>query len=279
MISSFSPSISQHHHPMKALSFHERISKKQVVLMILILLLGGFGLTTVFGFSRTSAQNITGYKEGITSTTNLGKGSDKTPDGLKNTSGFYDGIGTGFLMGEEDKMSPTLIFNDVQKIAEISSLLNVDVIAFLNHGTQRADALNVLLQELLNQKDFVTQRQDVLNQQHTALMSAYTSSQQKQDDLQNTVFSAIDNKYPFEAEDNLKKFMAVKSTTGELFTKVKIFEVLQEKYALAQQLLTNKILFLTANRNALIKGVQVVDIADPNVKLILSEAEWEKTMP
>jgi hypothetical protein len=73
--------------------------------------------------------------------------------------------------------------------------------------------------------------------------------------------------------------MAVKSTTGELFTKVKIFEVLQEKYALAQQLLTNKILFLTANRNALIKGVQVVDIADPNVKLILSEAEWEKTMP
>ena len=264
---------------MKTLSLLAGMPKKRIVLMILILLLGGFGLTTVFSFSRTSAQNITGYKEGMTATSNLGNGGDKTPDGLRNASGFYDGVGTGFLMGEEGQMAPTLIFDDVQKISEISSLLNVDVIAFLNHGTQRADALNVLLQEFLNQKDFVIQRQDVLDKQHTALMSAYTASQQKQDDLQNNVFSAIDNKYPFEAEDNLKKFMVIKSTTGELFTKVKIFEVLQEKYALAQQLLTNKILFLTANRNALIKGVQVVDIADPNVKLILSEAEWEKTMP
>jgi hypothetical protein len=264
---------------MHTISFPTGISKKWIISTIGILLLGGVSIITVLGFSRTSAQHITGYKEGIISTTHLGKGSDKTPDSLQQVTGFYDGIGIGFLLGEEGNIAPTLIFNDIQKISEISSLLNVNVLAFLNHSTQRADALNVLLQELLHQKDLATKRRDVLNRQHTALMSAYTSSKQKQDKLQNDVFSAIDNKYPFEAEDNLKKFIAVKRTTGELFTKLKIMEILQEKYALAEQLLNNKIIFLTANRNALIKGVQVVDIPDPNIKLIRSKTEWEKTKP
>lgn len=253
-------------------------SKRYLISFIIVLLAVAIFQVSGLVYSQ-SDLDITGYKEGIHTAINLGEGRDKTPDGLISAQGFFKGVSTGFLIGEEGNIEPLFIYHDVEIISEVSSLLSFHLKEFMEQSTQRSDALDAYANELLVQQQVVVNRIDILGRQIESYQNAYTASQQEQDTVQTNVFAAIDNKYPLEAEENLKKYLVLKNRTGELATRQNVLQVLLDKYSIARELLNDKIEFIRANREALLKGVTVVDIPDPEIQLIIPRAEWERSIP
>lgn len=241
-------------------------------LLVVGLLAGGaFGYTKVFGQNADATKGeVNGYKNGINASSQIGIGADKLGNNLQGTSGFYNGLSAGFMVGEEGNLTGTnFIFDDVEAISEVSSLLGLDLLRLLNQSNERADTLASYREELSVQLRRVTERGGALDTQINALNAALGTSQQRQDQLQNDIFGNIDSKKPLESEQSLNDFLAAKSKTGELSTKVKVLQLIRSKYQLAQTLLQNKINFVTANQEPLVKGVRVVDIKDPDIQLII----------
>lgn len=238
---------------------------------VMIVAGGAFSYGVVFGQgSGTSNGSISGYKNGLQASSQIGAGADKLGNNLQGTQGFYNGLSAGFMVGEEGNLTGTnLIFDDVENISEISSLLQLDLLQLLNQSNERSDTLRSYRDELSQQLSRVQERGDVLDKQINSLNDVLNTTQQRQDQLQNDVFNNIDAKRPLESEQSLNDFLTLKSKTGELSTKARILQRIRTKYQLAQTLLTNKIRFVTANQEALVKGVRVVDIKDPQIQLIV----------
>ncbi len=246
-------------------------------LLFILLQFLSFGLSRAFEGNAVTVADTSGYRTGIRGTMSIGNGEDRLQSNLQEVRGFYRGISAGFLTGEEVNVATTrFLFDDVERISQMASLLELNVPDVLNSSASRADTLTVYQEELVHQQTTARDRGDILEKQIASLSSVLDQAQTRQNELETRVFTTIDQKKPLDAEEAFNRFLTAKQQTGELSSQVRVLETLRAKYTLAQQLFTSRLDFVRANREALIKGVQVVDLPDPQIKLILSRQEYEQ---
>lgn len=265
---------------MRVFSEHLWLEKKRIFISgILVAGLLFLALPQLWRFVEQAwAQNVTGFRNGVSVSKKVGAGEDKLSGGLRKSNGFYAGVSLGYLMGEEGNLDTDFVFSDVQKISEISSLLEFNLLNFLNQSAGRSDALDIYLAELRNQQTAVRDRLDILPLQIRTLEASRTTLAAQETTFRNELNNAIEQKFPFEAEDTWRRLAAVRGRMGENTTQLNVLQRINEKYTLAATLLQNKVEFVTANRDALIKGVRVINIPDPQIRLILTREEWLNTI-
>ncbi len=234
-----------------------------------------YGIGLVAWNVLVQAKTISGYKQGMDISSQIGQGGDLLPGKLQKTVGYFSGMSVAYLVGEEGNVDPSLIFDDVQRIGHMAAILEHDLPGFLNESTNRSDGLDVFLEELVTQRNIAIARQDIVSSQIVVLNNAHTAIQDQGAVLKTQMLNSIDQKLSFASEDSLQKLLLLKNKEGELLTKITALQRISDRYKLALGLLTNKIEFVSANRDALIKGVKVVDIKDPQVKLIYTREEWQ----
>lgn len=133
-----------------------------------------------------------------------------------------------------------------------------------------ADYMNTLIKENSTAKDRLAQiRTDI-----ALLNTDYKSYQSDQKRFQDAYKQAIINYDPQGTSENLEKYIASQSMAGETYTRLKALQTLEGVYTKMLTATDTKMKFISANKEALLKEVQVVDIKSLEEKLILSEKEW-----
>ncbi len=166
----------------------------------------------------------------------------------------------------------------ISALRELRNLLLVNIVSLAKESTDRPATLKNYDTSLRNISKKVVEIRDKLQLEHTLVASELTrinSEKEAQKSRYETSLQQYDGNI---AIDELKGFIASQKYASELFTQSKHIESI---ISLCNSLLgvsARKITFLTANKEALLYDIGVVDISGLEEDLIQTEEEWRNSL-
>lgn len=228
-------------------------------------------LQVVFTDAQVSAVS---YDEGVAAAVGVVDRNTYQADKIPN--GFYEGISAGFFFNEETNEKPGLISDNIRRVRATGELLAFDVLKALNDSSDRAAALYLYVEQLQTEATLITR----IRAENKALTEDYRANiRTLNNDLKvakKAYSEALKNQVPDAAQlafDRMQQIQAQIEPFEETRRAISRFD---GQYSQALSTMQKRYTFLTANRDAVLKGVRVVNVSDTQIKLIFSRSEWER---
>lgn len=224
-------------------------------------------------FANPAAQAVS-YDEGLGAAAGIVASNTYQADKIPN--GFHEGVSAGFFFNEDTNEKPGLISDNIRRVRATGELLSFDVLKALNESSDRAAALDLYVEQLQAEAILITR----IRAENKALTDDYRANiRTLNDDLKTAKKAyneALRNQVPDAAQlafDRVQQIQAQIEPFEETRRAISRFD---GQYSRALDTMQKRYIFLTANREALLKGVRVVNVSDTQIKLIFSRSEWEK---
>lgn len=266
-----------------------------ILIGVVVLLLGGIGwyVATLWLFPAAPVP------QAITVTN---QNTNHTPVQITSNTVETEGAGKTQLVDEETRIklaqeaSATLkesqaiastettkvftgeLASHMEELRKIRNYLFINVQTLLQGNSNKekllSDYMNTLIAEKKTAADHVAQLQTTIG----LLQTDYTSYQADQKRFQDAYKQAVSNYDPQGTADNLEKFITSQSMASESYTRLKAMQTMVSIYTQVLAAMNTKMEFIAANKEALLKEVQVVNVKSLEEKLILSEKEWLQSL-
>lgn len=224
-------------------------------------------------FANPQAQAVS-YDEGLGAAVGVVAANTYQADKIPN--GFHEGVSAGFFFTEDTNEKPGLISDNIRRVRATGDLLAFDVLRSLNESSDRAAALDLYVEQLRTEATLI----DRIREQNKALTDDYRANIRTLNDNLKTAkkayAEALKNQVPDAAQlafDRMQQIQAQIEPFEETRRAISRFD---GQYSRALDTMQKRYIFLTANREAILKGVRVVNVSDTQIKLIFSRSEWEK---
>ena len=181
-------------------------------------------------------------------------------------------VDAGELLGEELVSSDSLA-TSITLFAELFEALQVDVQALLDQSTDRRDTLD----DYTNQLRYLSSRGQTELEDLRSYANNLASQFQKTEDEKNLFeerfFEDLANLDAYGATSNLNEFVVrgeeVVAIRAQYLARLKLIEY----YELVLDAMERRITDIELNEEAIVKGIQVVEIQGSNIDLIIQEDE------
>lgn len=288
---------SVHQEPKLTMAKPSRFTRRQIFgWVISVIILGAiiWGLIWGFSFVWHFFQNLDSSSSTTTSTqTHQQTQSSTDTSSTQNTPGWIHpsvysslligtvahvfqgttGVDTNLALGATTQTITSHLEEGLALVKKISSALHTDLRQMLNNTSARAKALDDYVALLQDDRTRVVQLQEDLEAQITDLQTSFATHAVDQKTAEDSFFSAFDAYDATTAQSALDTFIATQQETSKEKAFVKAFSLLDQLYTTAIDTLDLHIKDITANRAALLEGIQVVDIQGSDLNLILSEQD------
>lgn len=175
---------------------------------------------------------------------------------------------------EGPRLFSTKLASYMENMRRMRNYLFINVQTLLQGNTEKekllSDYMNTLIAENKMAKDRVAEMQTTI----ALLKTDFTSYQAEQKRYQDAYRVSVSNYDPQGTSDNLEKFISNQTLAGETYARMKALQNMVDIYGKVLGAMDTKMKFIAANKEALLKEVQVVDVKSLEEKLILSEKEW-----
>lgn len=224
-------------------------------------------------FANPQAQAVS-YDDGVKTSVGIVASNSYKADKIPN--GFHEGVSAGFFFNEDTNEKPGLISDNIRRVRATGELLAFDVLKALNESSDRAAALDLYVEQLQTEATLITR----IRAENKALTEDYRANLRTlNDDLKlakRAYNDALKNQVPDAAQlafDRMQQLQAQIEPFDETRRAISRFD---GQYSQALSTMQKRYTFLTANREAILKGVRVVNVSDTQIKLIFSRSEWER---
>ncbi len=263
----------------------DRMEVRVGIIALVVVLFGGIGFGVYSFLSpnqestglHSSAEQLRGddtdplYSEGSKKAVDL---EDRVEDASTNPT---EGLGESIKIGTKDtgiSIGDNIYKKHIERLRVMRNYTFINVVDLTSESPERA---KVLAEYENNLRSFLQQSRDGLIELQTeiALLTAdqaYYSDLAKQE--QNAFTDYLKNYDGDAANMHLEAFIQAQKHAGELYSRVKAMQMLASIYSPLTKLMETKVKFIVANKDALLKGVSVVDIRGLEETLIQSEKEW-----
>lgn len=254
------------------------------IIAVLVLLVGGIGFGTYSLFNggntestlRSSAElrgdNVDPlYSEGSKKAVDL---EERVEDAKTNPS---EGLKESIKIGTSDtgiSVGDSIYKKHIESLRVMRNYTFINVVDLTSESPDRA---KVLAEYDANLRSFLQKSKDGLYELETEIAllksdQAYYADLAKSEE--NAFKDYLKNYDGEEANSHLEGFIDAQKKAGELYTRMKAMQLLAGVYTPLTKLMDTKIKFVAANKEALLKGVSVVDIRGLDETLIQTEKEW-----
>lgn len=191
-----------------------------------------------------------------------------------------EGLETGFLLGEESVESAILLLSQFQgfvtTLEDLYNLYFVDIQGLLDGSSDRAATLDEHIATLRTAYQGGAEAYEAIGALMATLKSDYDEVLPTKEQAEADFFVALDDFEGASAEEEFLRFVELKQTLVELKAEYLAFKELQSMHEKTLDALFPLIQDLETNREALISGVQVVDVVGSDLNLILTEEDLEE---
>lgn len=275
-------------------SFSLRSSIVPIValIVVVVVLLGGLAWYALSTWFAPSAPVIQGNQNSAIAVENT------TPQKIEPITVETEGVGTTQIIDEETRRklaedaSATLkeaqllagqdiirpfgnqLSNHIEHIRKLRNYLFINVQTLLQGNSNKekllSDYMNTLLAETKRVRDDMAKIRTDLVLLKTDL-SSYEADQKRYGDAYKQGLANYD---PIGTSENLELYISSQSMAAETHARVKALESTATIFSKLLETTETKMKFIAANKEALLKEVQVVDIKSIEERLILDEKEW-----
>ncbi|MFA6528928.1 MAG: hypothetical protein WCT46_05320 [Candidatus Gracilibacteria bacterium] len=184
------------------------------------------------------------------------------------------GVSEGVDVGQVEEIFSSDFAYQIDFFGKILNLLELDVNAYLNDATDRTVAVDELISQMNDAYDEGSQIVSDLEYQVTELETVYNSNTEQKTLYDEEFFAKIQAAEGNTAVTALDNFIEISKEQVELKANYKGRNKLMDLFVSALPYLEARIDDMTYNREALVQGIQVVDIRGSDLNLIL-EGELE----
>lgn len=178
-----------------------------------------------------------------------------------------------YYLGEKTVSIHSSIQTDSQLLSKIKNTLEVDIFAYLNQSTDRANSLDNFLKLIDTMIERATIRSTELQSQVTFLTSNYTAQDNSLELSEEAFFQNLKIFDGQDADKRLSEFIGLGQEQTEVRAKIGAYQGLKDYYDYFLPLLENLSRAIKLNRDPLIAGVKVVEVENMTLKLIVPEKE------
>ncbi len=233
-----------------------------------------FIIVTLQALSTNPTAQAVSYDEGLAAAAGVVEQNAYQADKIPN--GFHEGVSAGFFFNEDTNEKPGLISDNIRRVRATGELLAFDVLKALNDSSDRAAALDLYVEQLQTEATLITR----IRAENKALTEDYRANiRTLNNDLKvakKAYSEALKNQVPDAAQlafDRMQQIQAQIEPFEETRRAISRFD---GQYSQALSTMQKRYTFLTANRDAILKGVRVINVSDTQIKLIFSRGEWER---
>jgi len=188
------------------------------------------------------------------------------------------GVDSGILVGDDEEADHLSLFQDyVADLEDVYNLYFVDVVSLLDSASNRTKALDDHISELKGHYNGGVDNYEAIQAMKDTLSEPFNENEPIKEAESVAFFDALsverfDGK---SAEEHLLEFISLKQVQADLKAKHLAYSKLEEMYEVVLSSMAVRIEDVQLNREALISGVQVVDVEGSDLDLILSESDLE----
>lgn len=170
--------------------------------------------------------------------------------------------------------STDLLTKHIDILRIMRSYLSVNLMTLMNGSPNREQVLDSFFDKLKNAQTTIQASTNELNSEIARLKDEYN----RHESAKKTASTNFNNKLVnFDANGTnteLSTIIKEEQQAAEFYSRYRTFEKIRDIYSAFVRPINTKMTVISANREALIKGVQVVAIPGMQEDLILSESQW-----
>ncbi len=201
--------------------------------------------------------------------TELSKGYHLTP--VRQAKSLQKSVLSTYYLGEKTISLNSTLQTDSRLLSQIKNTLAVDIFAYLNQSSNRADSLD----NYLNLLDTLNKKAAARSQDLASVVNFLTGNFQAQEVTigitEDAFFQNLDIFDGENAEEELGNFIGLQKQQSEVRAKIGAYEGIKGYYDFFIPKLDNLTRAIQANRDPLIAGVKVVEIQNMTLPLIIRE--------
>lgn len=209
------------------------------------------------------------FLSSILLSTELSKGYHLTP--VRTAKSLQKSVLTTYYLGEKTVDITSTLAADTQLLSKINNALSVDIFAYLNQSSSRADALDNFIHLLETLQAKAQERSADLASKINFLTANSQATERSISLTEDAFFESLQIFQGEDAEQQLGDFIGLQQTQTETQAKIGAYQGLKDYYDFFLPRLDNHLRAIKANRDPLIAGVKVIEIQNMTLPLIIRE--------
>lgn len=162
----------------------------------------------------------------------------------------------------------------IEDFQKVYSGASQDVWELLDQSTDRSKTLEEFIDKLNYLEYLARTNIEKLQEQNDQISREFTAAEEQRDEAEAEFFAALENMDGNKTNAALDEYTLHAKRVVELRAKFRARERLKDFYEAVLEDLTLRITDIELNREALVKGVKVVDIRGSDLDLIIDESEF-----
>lgn len=159
----------------------------------------------------------------------------------------------------------------VRTLESMQNLFQIDVYDMLEKTSKREAALEAYLADLIDLSERGKRIQDAIGVNIDDLTMSYQSLSPSKQQYESDFFTALEEMKPEKSDTLLKGFVDISQKQTALKARVSALQKLLEYYDTAIEKLDKRITAITENKEALVRGIHVVDVPGGGIDIIIRE--------
>ena len=220
---------------------------------------------------KATPSKNTQLMNSIVFSSSLGNGDHLTNGRSSAGNSLQKSIVTSYYLGQNSLGVNSILAKDLELLSKINNALAVNVFAYLNQSSNRADSLDNYL-KLLETLNKTGQEQSIEIESQVNSLTSNFEAKERAITLKEEVFfrtiGAFDGR---RADEELKAFIQLQKDQTETRAKIGAYQSIKDYYDFFLPNIDLLIRSINANRDPLIAGVRVVEIENMQLELIIEE--------
>jgi hypothetical protein len=159
----------------------------------------------------------------------------------------------------------------VRTLESMQNLYQIDVYEMLEKTSKREAALDAYLADLIDLSGRGKRVQDAIKVNIDDLTVSYQSLSPGKDQYESDFFAALEEMKPEKSDTLLKGFVDISQKQTALKARISALQKLLDYYGTAITRLDKRILAIKENKEALVRGIRVVDVPGGGIDIIIRE--------
>lgn len=172
--------------------------------------------------------------------------------------------------------STDLLTKHIDVLRILKSYLSINLISLMNGSPNREQVLDSLFVKLQNAQTTIQTNINELNSEIARLKDEYSRHESVKKTASANFTAKLGNFDANGTSAELKSIIEEEQKAAEFYSRYRSFEKIRDIYVALQKPIATKLTVISANREALIKGVRVVAIPGMQEDLVLTESQWRE---
>lgn len=187
--------------------------------------------------------------------------------------GLDESLVVARLIGEEAKEFHNRFVQQVALLRELKNMLDIDIYKYLDQTRNRRTSLEEYIAKFKGVELDARESLAEINDRLSLLKAAFENAVPRKDEYEARFFEAMRTLAGEESSQWLEEFVTSKRDLDETKARFRATAKLKEYYELVLAKVALRQKAIELNKEALVKGVQIVPIEGSNLDLIISETE------